>query len=147
MSARDGQLRILVADDDDDVRALVSDILRADGHEVSEVSDGAQLLFVLRRADQYPDQRPDVVVADIVMPGLTGLGVVGALQLERISYRVVLMTMLRDDLVEITAERLGVVAVLKKPLDPDDLRVAVLTARCAHEKDWPRTVSSSARSR
>jgi CheY-like chemotaxis protein len=136
MSARASQFRVLVADDDDDVRALVSDILRADGHEVSEVCDGAQLLFVLRRADQYPDQRPDVVVADVVMPGLTGLGVVGALHLERIKYQVVLMTRLQDDLVEITAERLGVVAVLKKPLDLDDLRAAVVNAgtACGRER-------------
>jgi DNA-binding response OmpR family regulator len=58
--------RILVAEDDDALRGLVVLILRRDGHDVSEVGDGAlALAAVLAR-------RPDVVVLDGQMPNLTG---------------------------------------------------------------------------
>ena len=57
-------MKVLVADDDEDMLSLVSDTLRGDGHEVLEAHDGADLLERLERALEDPGVRPDVVVAE-----------------------------------------------------------------------------------
>jgi CheY-like chemotaxis protein len=60
---------VLVADDDDDILLLVTTRLRRDGFEVVSARDGDEALALAR------EQRPDVAVLDIGMPGLDGLEV------------------------------------------------------------------------
>jgi CheY-like chemotaxis protein len=62
-------------DDDEDVRALIVDTLRGDGHYVLEAHDGAELVECLRDALDDLTVRPDVIVTDVLMPNLSGLGV------------------------------------------------------------------------
>ena len=69
--------RVLVADDEDDIRALVSLAVRKAGCSVvAAIADGAQAL-VAARAEQ-----PDLVVLDVSMPEATGLEVCAALRAE-----------------------------------------------------------------
>jgi len=124
-------MTILVADDDEDMRSLVSETLRADGHRVMEARDGEELLGHLRRALDEPGERPDVVVTDVLMPRLSGLGVLDALRRVHWNVPVILMTVLRDSSVHTLAKRLGAVCVLQKPLGVEDLRSAVLRAGVA----------------
>jgi DNA-binding response OmpR family regulator len=58
--------RILVVDDDPDVRGLVRELLERAGAAVREATDGRQALRLLY------DARPDVIVLDVTMPGLDG---------------------------------------------------------------------------
>jgi len=58
---------VLVVDDDATVREVVVDYLRNAGHDVREATDGAGALAAVR------DQRADLVVLDVMMPGLDGL--------------------------------------------------------------------------
>ena len=68
-------LRVLVADDEDDIRGLVCLAVRkAGGTVVAEVSDGSAALDAAR------DQAPDLAVLDVSMPGATGLEVCAALR-------------------------------------------------------------------
>lgn len=60
------QERIVVADDDADIRRLVTFVLRRRGYTVVEAADGDEALAAIRR------ERPDLVVLDVMMPGLTG---------------------------------------------------------------------------
>jgi CheY-like chemotaxis protein len=124
-------MNILVADDDEDVRALVVETLRADGHSVREACDGAELVECLREALDNSTARPDVVVTDVRMPKLSGLGVLAELRRSHWRVPVVLITVLADDSVRIVAKRLGAVGVLRKPLDIDNLRTAVVNAGAA----------------
>jgi DNA-binding response OmpR family regulator len=62
-------MRVLVADDDDDMRALVAAVLAAAGHTVSEAPDGAQAWAICER------ESPEFVVLDWQMPGLSGIEV------------------------------------------------------------------------
>ena len=58
---------VLVADDDADIRTMVRMLLELDGHRVMEARDGTQAWEMIQQ------HQPAVVVADIQMPGLTGL--------------------------------------------------------------------------
>jgi DNA-binding response OmpR family regulator len=66
--------RVLVADDDADIRELVLFKLEASGFEVTAVADGQTAL------DAALADPPDLVVLDLMMPGLTGLEVCAALR-------------------------------------------------------------------
>jgi CheY-like chemotaxis protein len=126
-------LLVLVADDDDDMRALVTETLRADGCTTLEARDGEELLDLLRHALVESGSRPDVVLTDVKMPRLSGLGVLEALRLTRWSLPVVMMTALLDASIDTVAKRLGAVGVLRKPFDPDDLLTAVHNAKAARD--------------
>lgn len=59
--------RIVIADDDADIRELVVFKLRHDGHEVVPVGDGSAAVDACRT------ERPDLVILDVMMPGMSGL--------------------------------------------------------------------------
>ena len=130
-------LRVLVADDDDDMRALVAETLRADGCTTQEAQDGTELIEVLRLALDDPGLRPDVLVTDLRMPGVSGLGVLEALREAHWSLPVVMMTAATDPSIQEGARRLGALCVLTKPFDPDDLLSAVHHAKAAGDLRTP----------
>jgi DNA-binding response OmpR family regulator len=118
--------RIALAEDDRQMRSLVAESLRADGHTVIELVDGAQLL--VRLARQYrlrdPEETIDLVVSDIRMPILTGLSILKGLRDARCETPVVLMTAFADSPDRQAALDLGAV-VFDKPFKMADLRSAV----------------------
>lgn len=122
-------LVVLVADDDDDMRGLVVNMLHAHGCATREAHDGAQLLDLLEEAIDDPSLCPDVLITDVKMPRLSGLGVLDALRRADWTVPVVVMTAVRDESIETVAMRLGAVGVLHKPFDPDDLMTAVRNAQ------------------
>jgi DNA-binding response OmpR family regulator len=123
----DEATRVIVADDDEDERSLVVAALRDDGYDVREACDGAELLMMM----DDPALRPDVVVTDVKMPRLSGLGVLHKLR-GALSVPVVVMTGLTDGSIRTMAMQLGAVAVLSKPFDPDDMLTAVCNAKLLH---------------
>ncbi len=125
---------VLVADDDEDMRELIASTLRSDGYVVLEARDGGDLLDQLEAAFDDPSARPDVVVADIMMPRLSGLGVLDALRRARAHFPVLLITVLADESVHVVARKLGALGVLHKPFDMDDLRTAVVNACLARSR-------------
>ena len=127
------KLLVAVADDDDDLRALVIDALQKDGCSTLEAHDGVELLELLRRSLDEPSLRPDVLVADVKMPRLSGLGVLQALLRAHWPLPSILITAVSDESVETVARRLGAVGVLHKPFDPDDLLTAVRNAKAARD--------------
>ena len=66
-SAGDYRPPVLVADDDPDIRTMVRMLLELDGHRVLEAKDGTSAWEMIQR------HNPSVVVADVQMPGMTGL--------------------------------------------------------------------------
>jgi len=118
---------IFLAEDDDDMRSLISLSLQSDGYEVVEAKDGAELLDLLASASASPMKRPDIIVSDVLMPCYSGLGVLAALHKSAWNIPVILITARRDDGVVNDAMRLGASAVVRKPFDIDDLRTAILS--------------------
>jgi DNA-binding response OmpR family regulator len=121
--------RVLVAEDDPDMRNLVVEALRKDGHEVQQAVDGGHLLVRLAEAfDQDPTLASiDVVVSDVRMPGCSGLEIVERLFDARWCVPLVLMTAFGDEETRNRAQRVGAV-LFDKPLRLDELRAAVKRA-------------------
>jgi DNA-binding response OmpR family regulator len=121
--------RIVVAEDDPDMRTLIAGGLRRDGFEVVEAGNGWELLQCL--ASRYlhagePDQAIDLVISDVRMPGKTGLDVLAGLRWAEWPVPVILITGFGDLQTHAEARRLGAIAVFDKPFDLDDLRTLTL---------------------
>jgi CheY-like chemotaxis protein len=126
---------VVVADDDDEFRALVVDAIRAAGHSTLEAHDGQELLAVLEQAaDDEHGLRPDVLLTDVKMPNLSGLGVLEALRSAHWKLPVVVMTFLSDESINTVARRLGAAGVLHKPFDADDLLTALQNEKTITER-------------
>jgi two-component system response regulator (stage 0 sporulation protein F) len=119
-------VRVLVAEDDSDMRDLVVEVLRKDGYEVEQAVDGAQLFVRIAEAivREPHGGSIDVVVSDIRMPGGTALELVERLFYARRRIPFILMTAFGDDDTRRRAERAGAV-LFDKPLNLSDLRAAV----------------------
>jgi CheY-like chemotaxis protein len=116
--------RLLVAEDDTEMRVLVASSLRRDGYDVVEVSTGDQLIEALA-ALPLRSTTPDLIVSDVRMPGRSGLEILAALRRTGRVTPVILITAFPDAATHAEARRLDAV-VFDKPFDLDDLRTAVL---------------------
>lgn len=114
--------RIAIVEDDRDLRRGLGALLRADGFEVSCFGRGEHLLAQLRRPGSG---RFDAVLLDHRLPGASGLQTLRELHRSGLDLPVVMMTAY-DDQVATAAREMGALAVFGKPLDPDDLRTAML---------------------
>jgi CheY-like chemotaxis protein len=126
-----GPTNVLIVDDDDDLRALVSATLRADGYTVVEATDGLEAIDHVKRGLDFLTLRTDIMLTDVRMPNLSGLGLLEALTHAHVVLPIIVMTVMGDDSVRTVAKRLGAVGVLHKPFELDDLRSAILDAEQA----------------
>ncbi len=118
--------RILVAEDNDEMRRLVVDALRGDGYDVIAVSDGGRLLVTLAHGfvADHAGGLVDLLVSDIRMPSCSGLQILEQLRAAQWRIPVILMTAFGDSATRERARALGAV-LFDKPFDLDDLRTAV----------------------
>ena len=118
--------RVLVAEDDVEMRRLVADALRKDGYDLVEETDGGRLL--VRVAAIYNFQRTadpfDLIVSDIRMPVCSGLDILKGLRDAHWHTPVILMTAFGDDETRARAERLGT-HLFDKPFTMQALRAKV----------------------
>jgi DNA-binding response OmpR family regulator len=117
-----GTARILVADDDPDLRGLLCGILIDEGHKVSAASDGRRAL------ESILNDAPDLVVLDVMMPHMDGFAVLKGMAEAGVSKVKVLMVTARSAETD-WAEgfRLGADYYVTKPFDPAELTDAVVT--------------------
>jgi CheY-like chemotaxis protein len=113
---------ILVVEDDEAIRGLVSEVLRDDGYEVGEAANGAEALAYVSR------HKPDLIVLDLMMPVMDGWTFVEACRRQPGCSDVpIVVTSASHDLPK-TAERLrsfGVRTCLAKPFDIEGLLALV----------------------
>jgi CheY-like chemotaxis protein len=109
--------RILLAEDDPEMRALVSGDLRHAGYGVVECTDGAALLRRLEAARHTNGLGVDLVIADVCMPELTGLEALEHLRGADPFIPVIVVTAFGSAETRQAAGRLGAVAVLDKPFE------------------------------
>ncbi len=111
--------RVLVVDDDDEMRALLRRTLEADGFQVTERDRGTRVVETLRGAPF------DLIILDKEMPGLTGLDLLPVLHREFPQVPVVLVTAFGGGQVAASALRLGAASYLEKPFKLGQLRDAI----------------------
>ena len=118
--------RVLVAEDDPEMRRLVAEALRSDRHDVVEASDGGQLL--VRIAEEFHRHASlreiDVIVADVRMPVCTGLELAETLAEDGWKIPCILISAFGDDETRARADRIGAV-LIAKPLALGELRATV----------------------
>jgi DNA-binding response OmpR family regulator len=110
--------RIIVCDDDPDLRDLLVDLLRRDGYEVEAAEDG----IALRRL--VPKFRPDLVVCDQNMPGEDGLSLTRWMRGEG-HCAVLMLTAMGSATDRIVGLEMGADDYLAKPFEPAELRARI----------------------
>ena len=116
--ARGGKPRVLVAEDDADMRSLLAWMLEKEGYEVVAASDGVDLLRrILATTWGGPTDAFDAIVADINMPDLTAFEVLAGVRCNGFSTPIVLITASKVSDVGGQARDIRPAAILEKPLD------------------------------
>lgn len=118
-------LGVLIVDDEEDMRALVRNLIEIANHGLSVTGEAANGDEALRR---WRDRAPDVVLLDQRMPGLSGLETAELMLREKPQQTVILFTAYLDPDVKTAAEDLGVKACVAKT----DVRTVISRLReCA----------------
>ena len=112
---------VLIADDDEDIRALVSFRLERAGYSVVAARDGEEAL------ELAIEHRPDVAVLDVMMPRLTGLEVTRRLRAEDATsgMPVILLTARVQEADVARGFEAGADDYIRKPFSPQELRARV----------------------
>jgi CheY-like chemotaxis protein/ribosome-associated translation inhibitor RaiA len=118
--------RILIAEDDLEMRRLLAWSLKQASYEVVECQDGTTLMKKLGLLGPQRGQQPiDLVISDIRMPGATGLQFLENAQGMDNAPPVILISAFADRETFAQAARLGAATLLPKPFDMDELLVKV----------------------
>jgi two-component system response regulator MprA len=123
--------RVLLADDDRAIREALVRALELEGYEVAAVPNGADALTLTR---QLP---PDVLVLDVMMPGIDGLTVCRVLRAERDRTPILLLTARTETSDRVTGLDAGADDYLSKPFELDELlaRLRALIRRARPDDD------------
>ncbi|CAN5891263.1 sigma-54 dependent transcriptional regulator [soil metagenome] len=114
--------RILLIDDDPDVRASIERMLRGGGYAVQSAGSGEEG-FALARHGAY-----DVILSDMRMPGLSGLDILRKLRDVRVDTAFIIMTGFGTVDTAVEAMKLGAVDFVQKPFFRDELLMRVRSA-------------------
>jgi DNA-binding response OmpR family regulator len=124
--------RIIVVEDDQAIASLIALYLRHDGHDVDAFANGAQALHAWEAANM--SQTPfDLVVLDLMLPGLDGRGVARRIRGQS-TVPILMLTALDDMRDKLEGFSLGADDYLTKPFDPNELvaRVRAVLRRAEH---------------
>lgn len=118
--------KILIVDDDEESRRLLSEVLEANGYEVRAVEDGLAARQALRGDGAYR-----LIITDLRMPHEGGLDLIRSLRKENSKHEIILMSSFITSADRGLAQELGAHALLEKPFRLSDLveRVAELMSK------------------
>jgi len=114
--------RVLVIEDDEQLRALLGELLTGEGYETATVRTGEEGLQALQR------ELFDVVLLDINLPGMHGINVLTASPNTQTDAAFIMMTAFAEIETAVEAMKLGAFDFLTKPLDPDQLLLIIQRA-------------------
>jgi DNA-binding response OmpR family regulator len=124
--------RILVVEDDTDIAALITHYLEKAGHDVDRLSSGADVIPRLRGATI------DLVILDVMLPGLNGLHVLQAMRADPTTagIPILILTAKGEESDRVSGLEYGADDYVTKPFSPKELslRVAALLRRTGHVK-------------
>ena len=103
--------RILVVEDDSEMRGLLADELLDEGYETYQAVDGEDAALKLAQ-DEF-----DLVIADVIMPKMSGLDLLSMVRKAYPNTPVILITAFGDDQTHAEAKRLGAAGMIDKPFE------------------------------
>ena len=115
-------VKILIVEDDENLRFLVVHRLKAEGYEVSEVGDGEEAEKIIL------EDKPDIVLLDWMLPGKQGAEVCESVRKQGFENLIIMMTAKAQDIDKIDAYNFGVSDYVTKPFNMDVL-VAMLESK------------------
>jgi two-component system OmpR family response regulator len=111
-------MKIHIVDDNDDMANMLKQYFIKKGHECSTSNDGRNALAILQT------QKFNVILLDIAMPEFSGMDIVEDLNKNNKMQGLNIVALTASSLSEVQDEQLkkkGVKAILRKPIDPDEL--------------------------
>lgn len=128
----DATPRILLADDDANIRAILREHLDGAACELFEASDGEQALEMILV------ERPHLVVLDVMMPQLNGWEICKYVRMKKEleSVRILMLTAIGKRVNELTSPLYGADAYLDKPFDLDDIDEKMTELLARNGFDW-----------
>ena len=113
--------RILIVDDNADIRRLIGTILATSDHNLAYAEDGEKALEIVKKTN------PDLVVLDVMMPKMDGFMVLKQMRVAglRESTKVLMLTAKSSESDWVRGYKLGADSYLTKPFDPEELQTAV----------------------
>ena len=106
--------RIWIVDDDGALRSLLKQMLLEDGHELWDTGDAREA--IQRFAEASPAERPDVILADVIMPVMTGMRMIDQIAKISSDLRVIYMSGYVQSVIEWQGTPVSVVTFLEKPI-------------------------------
>ncbi len=119
--------RILVVDDEANLRKVLAAILRKDGYEVSVAEDGEQALA------EFEKNGADVIISDLVMPKLGGMDILHKVRASRSAVPVIIITAHGTVDSAVEAIKLGAFDYITKPFEHAEIRAVVAKAARTQE--------------
>ena len=116
------QKTILVVDDEDDVRDSVREVLSDEGYRVVDTADGTRVLDMIRT------ERPELVLLDIWMPQVDGIGLLKEIKSQEPEINVVMVSGHGNIHTAVTATKYGAFDFIEKPVSLEGLLTTVQRA-------------------
>jgi CheY-like chemotaxis protein len=107
---------VVIAEDDDDMREVMCELVAGLGVEVSAASSGGELVKLL--TDGPP---VDLIITDVRMPWMTGDNVAMSARNSGVSVPIIIVTAFPDDALQAEVEGMGGAVLLAKPFRPEEL--------------------------
>jgi len=111
--------RVLIVDDEKNMRWVLGQSLSGDGFEVAEAADGKQALVAVA------EQEPDVMVLDHRMPVMDGMEVLRTLRSKGSTFPIIMLTAHGNVALAVEAMKAGASEYLTKPFDLEELKLAI----------------------
>jgi DNA-binding response OmpR family regulator len=111
---------VLVVDDEPEIGELVGEFLERRGYRVKTATNGEDALALVKK------EPPDLMLLDIYMPGMNGVDVLRRLKAQQSTVGVIMLTASQEETLLQEALDLGAFDVLSKPVNLDQLELAVL---------------------
>jgi two-component system response regulator AtoC len=118
--ARGRGFRILVVDDAEGIRTYLANLLELEGYDVDTAEDGRRALALLEGG-----ANPDVVILDVMMPGMDGLETLSRIREFEEDIPVVMLSVVGTASTIVEAMRLGAVDYLNKPFEEEELELTL----------------------
>jgi DNA-binding NtrC family response regulator len=112
-------MKVLIIDDERQIRETLEMVLLEKGHEVAMAEDGREGIEAIRR------ERPDVVILDIRLPGMNGIDVLRKIKERDKNTSVIMITAYHNMETTIEAMKAGAYEYIHKPIDADEFEITI----------------------